>query len=151
MRERVIELSRSSILRISEMSEFIKGHIKENDFTNLLNPQLQEVFNHYRTRKQVKNGGSLFYRPIVETRFIKWLSRQDPDKILKNPKKKFSLEDLLITCSKVNKNLEILKFIAHALINTSMNTLKISEITGKSVEFIEKCELQIYKKRVLCH
>ena len=140
---------RKDILIIAD--DVIKGRITKNDFTNLLNPQLQEVFTHYRTRKQVKNGGSLFHRPIVEPRFIKWLSRQDLNKILRNPKKKFSLEDLLITCSKVNRNLEILKFIAFALINTSMNALKISEITGKSVEFIEKCEFLIYKKRVLCH
>ena len=52
-------------------------------------------------------------------------------------------------CSQINKQLEILKYIVYPLIKTSLELLKISKITGKSVKFIEKYEKLIYRKKII--
>jgi len=132
-----------------EVSEEI---IIKRDFENLLHPQLQELFTYYRTQHNIKMGDSLFTRSIIETQFTRWLAEIDPEKlsqILKKFERKLDVKELLILCSQINKNLEILKFIAYTLINTSFTRQRISEISGKSVQFIKKYAKLIYYKRVL--
>ena len=141
---------KEDILSIGE--GVIKGHITKKSFMNLVNPQLQDLIQRHRREKGLEIGSSLFSRVGLEVGFTRWLFEL-PEKLLKTILKKYSdtlsKTELLVMCSKINKNLELLKFIVYVLINSSMSHHKISEITGKSLRFIKKYEKLIFCEHVV--
>lgn len=136
---------------ISIADKVIKDKIILNDFSNLLNPQLQDLMATYQKEKR-KNGGIFKSTSMnLDFDFMRWLVQLALNKlntILKNHSTKLSKTDCLKLCSRINKNSEVLKFIAYYLINSPMSELKISEFTGKSAKFIERCGELIYRKKV---
>ncbi len=66
------------------------------------------------------------------------LSHLTSENILKSSIETLTITDLLIMCSKINKNQEILKYIVYTLMNCPDGELSISKITGKSVGIYSK-------------
>ena len=128
-----------------------KGQITESDFIHMRNPQLQDLLDAYRKEKQKKVGNSLFTRAGIDINFTRWVKQLSEDtinNILKNHSEKLSIPKLLFICSQINKHLEILKFIVHSLKNKPWESKEISKVTGKSTYFIKKFEKLICEKKV---
>jgi CheY-like chemotaxis protein len=132
--------------------EVSKGKISKFDFANLLNPQFQELLSYYRQENQKKIGNSCFQRAGIDIDFTRWLANLPQEKlsnILGAFRRKLSTTTLLQMCSVINKNQEILKFIAYAYRKTSIDEREISKITGKSMDFIERHEKIIYDRKII--
>ena len=137
---------------LSIADDVIKGEITNKSFKNLIHPQLQDLMDYYRMEKQKKVGLSIFQRIGIDTDFTRWveqLPKEKLDQILKDHIEKLPVFEILILCSEINKNLEILKFMVYSLIKTSMNVYKISKITGKNMNFIEKYEKLIFEEKIM--
>jgi len=136
---------------LSIADDVIKGEISKRSFMHLVHPQLQDLIKYYRKEKQKKVGLSIFQRIGIDIDFTRWvdqLPKEKLDQILKDHIERLPVSGLLILCSEINKNLEILKFMVYSLIKTSMNVYKISKITGKNMNFIEKYENLLYERNV---
>ncbi|MFX1344644.1 MAG: hypothetical protein ACFFBC_00530 [Promethearchaeota archaeon] len=132
--------------------EVNRGEITERSFKNLIHPQMQDLIAHYRKEKKKKVGLSIFQRVSVDTDFTRWVDQLPKEKLeqmLEQHVERLSVNSLLMLCSEINKNLEILKFIIYSLINTSKNAYKISKISGKNMNFIEKYESLLYERKVI--
>ncbi len=128
--------------------EINKGKITQNDFSNLTNQQFQDIIEHYRQKKE---NHALFAQIGVDIEFTKWLYEMSQDglnTILKDHKIKLSAKELVMMCYKINKNLEVLKFIVYTLINTAKSDHYIHTITGKSIRVIKNYKREIYKKKI---
>lgn len=129
----------------------IKGKVTEYSFENLINPQLQDLLQEYRKKRQAPFGNSLFRLAGFDIDFTRWLhnlKKQKIDQILEKYRKKLSINDILILCSRINRDLEILKFVVFSLIKTTKKYIDISKITGKSELFIKKYAKLIYELKV---
>ena len=128
--------------------EINKGKITQNDFSNLTNEQFQDIIEHYRQKKE---NHALFAQIGVDIEFTKWLyemSQECLNTILKDHKIKLSAKELVMMCYKINKNLEVLKFIIYTLINTAKSDRYIHTITGKSIRVIKNYKREIYKTKI---
>ena len=130
------------ILKIA--NNVITGKIVDSNFSNLTSPYIQELFNLYRKKNYKKPGESLFNRIFLEcdfTRRIYNMSHSKLEHIFADFNEKISRNEILIMCAKINKNLEILQYIIYNLIKTNQNFETISKISGKSINFIKKCQV----------
>ena len=128
--------------------EINKGKITQKDFSNLTNEQFQDIIEHYRKKREKY---ALFTQIGVDIEFTKWLyeiSQDSLNTILKDHKIKLSAKELVMMCYKINKNLEVLKFIVYTLINTAKSDRYIHTITGKSIRVIKNYKREIYLKKI---
>jgi len=135
---------------ISIADEVKSGKITRRCFSNLLNPYLQEQLMEYQKIREREN--SKFITIGLDFQFIQRLvklSYLTSENILKSSIETLTISDLLIMCSKINKNHEILKYIIYTLMNKPDDELSISKITGKNVEFIQECEKIIKYEKVI--
>lgn len=127
----------------------LNNEITPESFSNLCNAQFQDLLKVFRKEKRTKTGFTLFYNIELDLDFIKLisnLSNERLNKILKNHAFKHSKKEFLVMCSYIKKNYEILKFIIFSIIKCPINEFIISEITGKGINFIRKCEKLIYNQ-----
>jgi len=106
----------------------------------------------YQKIKEREKENSKFITIGLDFQFIQRLvklSYLTSENILKSSIETLTFSDLLIMCSKINKNKEILKYIVYTLMNYPDDELSISKITGKSVEFIQECENIIRYEKVI--
>ena len=137
---------------ISIADEVKSGKITRRCFSNLLNPYLQELLMEYQIIKEREVENSKFISIGLDFQFTQRLlksSHLTSENILKSSIETLTFSDLLIMCSKINKNQEILKYIVYTLMNYPDDELSISKITGKSVEFIQECENIIRYEKVI--
>ena len=137
---------------ISIADEVKSGKITRRCFSNLLNPYLQELLMEYQKIKEREVENSKFISIGLDFQFTQRLlksSHLTSENILKSSIETLTFSDLLIMCSKINKNQEILKYIVYTLMNYPDDELSISKITGKSVEFIQECENIIRYEKVI--
>jgi len=75
----------------------------------------------------------------LDLNFIERISNLSDDKlksIFNTSVEKLTTTDLLVMCSKINKDQEILKYIVFSLMKSSISESIISKVSGKSIEFI---------------
>ena len=137
------------ILLISQ--NVINGQITEDNFTNLTNPQFQELLRHYQEEKNKPDDFAVFSGVKIDLEFIIWFYKLDQNRInqiLEKYDNKLTYSDLVVLCSIINKNLEILKFIVYTLIETRHSLDYISQISGKSLYAIKRCQTLIFEEKI---
>lgn len=121
----------------------INGKILNSNFANLTSPYIQELLHRYRKKKYRTIGTSLFNRFFLEHDFTKRIYNMPQSKldhIFADFDKKVNRNELLIMCAQINKNLEILQFIIYNLLKSTPDFVYLSEVSGKSINFINKCK-----------
>ena len=87
----------------------------------------------------------------LDLNFIERVSNLSDNKlksIINSSVEKLTNTDLLVMCSEINKDQEILKYIVFSLMKTSISESIISMVSGKSEDFIQDCERLLYDEKI---
>jgi len=117
------------VLSIAE--NVMNSKVNPSSFSNLKNPYIQELLEHYQKARQSEDQSCNYTSIGLDSGFIRRisnLSKNKSENILKSTVEILTTTDLLILCSKINRNQEVLKYMVYALINYPDDELNISKI-----------------------
>jgi len=124
----------------------------KRNFSNLKDTYFQDLLTRYqKTRESLDlNLGSAGIG--LDPNLIEWITDLTDDKLktvfftsIETP----TVTDLLVICSKINRDQEILKYIVYSLMKSSKSDSTISKVSGKSVDFIRECKEIIYNEKIV--
>lgn len=137
---------------VLSIAEKVKNSIvTTRSFPNLKNSYIQELFMRYHKVKESENLNPDTMVVGLDLNFIERISNLSDDKlksIFTTSVEKLTNTDLLVMCSKINKDQEILKYIVFSLMKSSISISTISMESSKSVDFIRECERLIYDEKI---
>ena len=139
----------NDILSIAQ--DVMDDQLTEDNYANLTNPQFQEVLRNYQKEKNISGDFAVFSGVKIELDFMIWFHKFDQNLINQIPEhydNNLNITEFIALCSTINKNLEILKFIVHALMNSSKSLDYISKVSGKSLYAINKYQALIYREKI---
>ncbi|MHA1490440.1 MAG: hypothetical protein ACTSRI_12395 [Promethearchaeota archaeon] len=115
--------------------------VKEEDFKNFLNPQLQELFFHYREILKKNSPNNIIRISRDFTLWLKHIDNIELNHILRKFNSISPKEELLIKCEMINKNSEVVKFIIYKILETEESSRQIAKKAG-----VSKTTVMKYKK-----
>ncbi len=120
-------------LFLSIAEQVITNKIAANSFSNLINPQLQDLMSEYRYLSNKTKRRGIFTRYKISVDFSTWiksLNKNKYEKILENYKHTISRKHMLKICKTININFEIPKYIIYSIINSVDKSREIAEVCG---------------------
>jgi len=137
---------------VLSIAENVKNNnVTKRSFANLKNSYIQELLMRYHKVRESENLNSDSMVVGLDLNFIERVSNLSDNKlksIINSSVEKLTNTDLLVMCSEINKDQEILKYIVFSLMKTSISESIISMVSGKSEDFIQDCERLLYDEKI---